>query len=158
MTHVDALLPLLEEYRVGMEAEIALLRQLTMLAGVEREITRDGALHALDELSDARERVMNALISLDAQLAPLRATLAAARETLRKAPGFAEVSALHQEAAALAAEVTAADADSLVALRDAELSRRFAAESLDKGESTLAAYRRVVAPVPAQASLVNRRG
>jgi hypothetical protein len=46
----------------------------------------------------------------------------------------------------------------LAALRDAEQARRFAAQAVERGESTLAAYRRVVAPRQEGARIVNRRG
>jgi hypothetical protein len=50
------------------------------------------------------------------------------------------------------------DRAALDALKQAEQARRFAAQSLEQGESTLAAYRRVVAPNLPGASLVNRKG
>jgi hypothetical protein len=43
-------------------------------------------------------------------------------------------------------------------LREAEIARRFAAQAIEAGENTLAAYRRVVAPPLASASLLNKRG
>jgi hypothetical protein len=46
----------------------------------------------------------------------------------------------------------------LQALRNAEHARRLAAQTLEQGESTLAAYRRVVTPALESATLVNRRG
>jgi hypothetical protein len=46
----------------------------------------------------------------------------------------------------------------MAALRDAEAARRFAAQAIDAGETTLAAYRRVVAPPPASAAIVDERG
>ena len=43
-------------------------------------------------------------------------------------------------------------------LKNAEQARHLAAQTLEQGESTLAAYRRVVKPTLASATLVNRRG
>ena len=65
---------------------------------------------------------------------------------------------MHKEAAALASSIMTADSHSMASLREAELARRFAQDTLDQGESTLAAYRRVVNPPLANARLVNRKG
>jgi hypothetical protein len=46
----------------------------------------------------------------------------------------------------------------MASLREGELARRFAQDTLDQGETTLAAYRRVVNPPLANATLVNRKG
>ena len=150
-------LRLIIEYRAGLEAEIALLRHLAALAAREREVTASERLDSLDDITDARDQVMAALVSLEANLRPLRMALRQLHGAIHL-PEMKEVTALHQEAAALAEEILTDDAQSLSALRQAELARRFAAESLEKGESTLAAYRRVVMPSMASATLVNRRG
>ena len=150
-------LRLVTEYRAGLEAEIALLRHLATLAAREREVTESERLDALDGITDARDQVMAALVSLEATLRPIRQALHGLGNALH-GPDILELTALHHEAAALAEEILAADAHSLAALREAELARRFAAESLEKGESTLAAYRRVVMPSLTSATLVNRRG
>ena len=50
------------------------------------------------------------------------------------------------------------DQESLEALKEAERARRFVARALEQGESTLAAYRRVVSPTLTGATLVNRKG
>jgi hypothetical protein len=153
---VSDALRLITEYRAGLEAEIALLRHLATLAAREREVTSSEHLDALTDIVDARDQVMTALVSLEATLRPLRLEL---REL--RAPAFEselrELAVLHREAAALAEDILAADAHSLAALREAEMARRCAAESLEKGESTLAAYRRVVMPDVASATLVSRR-
>jgi hypothetical protein len=84
--------------------------------------------------------------------------LAEARTTLHDDAAFQAVAALHQRAADLVARIVTTDSRSLQALKDAEDARRFAAEAMEKGESTLAAYRRVVAPPLDGARIVNRRG
>ena len=150
-------LRLMTEYRAGLEAEIALLRHLATLATREREVAESGRLDALDDVIDARDQVMAALVSLEAGIRPIRHALRDPGELVHLRE-FRELTALHEEAAALAEEILASDAHSLQCLREAELARRFAAESLEKGESTLAAYRRVVMPALASATLVNRRG
>ena len=152
------LLPLVTQYRAGLEAEIALLQRLTALAEREREVTASGSLAALNEISDARDGVMASLVAVEAQLTPVRNVLVTARERLAGSEAFEELTALHKEAADLASSIMTADSHSMASLREAELARRFAQESLDQGESTLAAYRRVVNPQLANATLVNRRG
>jgi hypothetical protein len=152
------LLHCIADYRAGLEAQIALLRHLMALSAREREVTASGGLGALDEITDAREQVMATLAALEAQQNPIRRALRDRRETVAHLPEFRELSFLHQEAGALADEILAADNESLTSLREAEIARRCAAESIDKGESTLAAYRRVVMPFPAGAKIVNRRG
>jgi hypothetical protein len=152
------LLPLVTQYRAGLEAEIALLQRLAALAEREREVTASGSLAALNEITDARDGVMAGLVAVEAQLTPVRRELVAARERLAGSEVFDELTALHREAANLATSIMGADTQSMASLREAELARRFAQESLDQGESTLAAYRRVVNPPLANATLVNRRG
>jgi hypothetical protein len=145
------------EYRAGLEAEIALLRHLATLAAREREVTESGRVDALDDVTDARDQVMAALVSLEAGLRPVRHALRDPGELVHLRE-FRELAALHEEAAELAEQILKSDEHSLTALRQAELARRFTADSLEKGESTLAAYRRVVMPSVASATLVNRRG
>jgi hypothetical protein len=65
---------------------------------------------------------------------------------------------LRQTAADVIASILATDKDSMKALADAELARRAAVSSLERGETTLAAYRKVIAPPVSGASLVDRRG
>lgn len=151
-------LPLIREYRAGLEAEIGLLRHLAAFAAREREAAQARQVESIDEITDARDRVMASLVAIESQLKPIRRSLADARETLRTQPEFAALTDLHNVAAALAADVMSADEHSLTALQEAEVARRLAAESIEKGESTLAAYRRVVMPSLAHATLVNRRG
>jgi hypothetical protein len=150
-------LRLITEYRAGLEAEIALLRHLATLAAREREVAESERLDTLEDITDARDQVMAALVSLEAGLRPIRHALREPGELVHLRE-FRELAALNEEAAGLAEEILASDAHSLKALRNAELARRFAAESLEKGESTLTAYRRVVMPTIASARIVNRRG
>jgi flagellar hook-length control protein FliK len=154
---VSERLRLITEYRAGLEAEIALLRHLATLAENEREVTASKRVEALGDITEARDQVMAALVSLEAGLRPIRHALREPGELVHLQE-FRELAALHREAATLAEEILATDAHSLAALRDAEQARRFAAESLEKAESTLAAYRRVVMLSFASATLLNRRG
>ncbi|HEY0872343.1 MAG TPA: hypothetical protein VGD94_02640 [Vicinamibacterales bacterium] len=158
VTVPNDLLPLVTQYRAGLEAEIALLERLAALAERQREVTASGSLAALTEITDARDGIMANLVAVEAQLAPIRRLLVMSRERLAHEEEFEYVTALHKKASTLASDIMSADQHSMESLREAELARRFAQESLDQGESTLAAYRRVVNPPLANATLVNRRG
>ena len=147
----------LQEYRVGLEAELALLHQLERLSAAATG-PQGPSLEDYASVADERGRLMASLVSLEHQLRPLREMLADHRQELRSVPSFAEVAALHREAGDLVARILASDGQSLAALREAELARRFAATAVERGEATLAAYRRVVAPHQDGARIVNRRG
>ncbi len=146
----------IREYRAGLDAEIALLRQLEHLP-IGDDAAAKGAAQ-LAAIADARDRIMVGIVSLENDLRPLRTRLADARADLQGTPAFEGVAALHRVAGDLVARILASDSESLKALEVAESARRFAAESVERGESTLAAYRRVVAPRVDNARILNRRG
>lgn len=148
----------LREYRAGLEAEMALLHRLERLDTSRHDASTPNGVIELAALADAREHVMASLVSIEHTLKPLRATLVEARAMLAGAPAFEEVAELHRQAGDLVARILASDSRSLQALKDAENARRFAADAMDKGETTLAAYRRVVAPSLEGARIVDRRG
>jgi septal ring factor EnvC (AmiA/AmiB activator) len=150
------LTPLLTQYRAALDAQIALLHQLRALAARGFEAAR--LSDDLNEVTDERDRVMTALVTLESEILPVRRTLASARGQLVQLKEFREVVELHREAADLVEEVVRTDDRSRQALRDAELARRAAAEEVERSGSTLAAYRRVVMPSVTSATLVNRRG
>lgn len=154
----DELLALLADYRAGLDAEITLLRRLESLSVRQRELTRSGDLEGLPDITDARDQVMTGLVLIEHELIPIRLALVAHQAALKRVGGFREVAELHDQAAALITDIVLADTTSLAALKDAERGRREAAQALGQGESTLAAYRRVVSPPPAGAALVNRTG
>ena len=58
----------------------------------------------------------------------------------------------------MVAKILGEDRTTLDALADAERARRLAAQTIEAGEATLAAYRRVILPSPGSAGLVSRRG
>jgi hypothetical protein len=150
--------PLLEQYRAGLEGEMALLRRLEALSAEQRDASHSGAFSQITAITDERDRVMQTLVTLEAELKPIRLRLFQSREKLQDVTEFRQVVALHQAAAELVSGVLTVDEGSLEALKEAELARRVAAQALEQGESTLAAYRRVVTPTLKSATLVNRRG
>ncbi len=154
----DALRVLANQYRAGLEAEMGLLHQLQVLATRQNELTLDGDLTDTPRLVDARDRVMANLVAIEHELKPLRAALAEHRTDLERLPDYPALTAHHREAAALVSSILTSDQQSMEALREAEEARSFAAKSVEQGESTLAAYRRVVAPPLTGATLFNKKG
>jgi hypothetical protein len=149
---------LVAHYRAGLEAEMALLHQLESIAAEQREASQQGDFEALSVASDRRDRVMAGLVRIEHELKPVRSLLHEHRRSLEALQAFRDVKALHKAAAALIERVVNDDRNSLDALKQAERARRFAAQALEQGESTLAAYRRVVSPQLPGASLLNRKG
>jgi primosomal protein N'' len=101
---------------------------------------------------------MASLVRIEHDIKPLRHAI---HQQEREAARFAEfdkVVALHRQASDQVSRIMASDQRTMKALREAELARRFAAQTLELGEATLAAYRRVVTPQVANAALVNKRG
>jgi hypothetical protein len=150
--------PLVAQYRAGLEAEMTLLHRLESLAARQRETSERGDFDALAAVTDQRDHVMAGLVTIEHELKPIRMALLEHRRTLDDIDEFRDVAALHRQAAELVERIVTQDRDSLDALKEAELARRFAAQSLGQGESTLAAYRRVVAPPVGGPNLVNRKG
>ena len=155
---LSELAPLVTHYRKGLEAEMAILRRLDALSVEQREISRNGGLERLIPVTEERDRLMAALVQIEHGLKPVRQQLADARRQLAGLEEFQELTTLHKEAADLAAAILSSDRESLDALKEAEFARRSAAQALEQGESTLAAYRRVVAPTASSPALVVRRG
>lgn len=145
-------------YRSGLETELALLAQLQKLAAVQRELSEANDMAALAGAGDERARLMASLVAVEHQIKPVREAIAGLLDLASTCPGFEEVAALHRVASRMVATILSSDRDTLKALSDAEAARRAAARAIEKGETTLAAYRRVIAPPVASAAIVNRRG
>jgi hypothetical protein len=156
MTSLAELVPLVAQYRAGLEAEMQMLRRIEALAEQQHRLARDAAFDALPAIVEERDRLMAALVSVEAGLKPVRATLARAVDQLSDVIEFQQLVALHREAGGLARAILRADEGSAAALKEAEIARRAAAHAVEQGESTLAAYRRIA--LPDAATLVDRRG
>lgn len=152
------LLTLLDQYRAGLDGEMALLGRLESLSTRQREASRAAEFEELAKVGDERARIMANLVALEHQLKPLRLIFVEAKERLLDASAFQAVVELHRQAAALVTAIVAFDQESLKALKEAELARRLAARMIEKGESTLSAYRKIVAPPLTNATLFNRKG
>ena len=152
------LLPIVEQYRAGLDAELMLLHRLQAISVDQRRVSETGSVLEMQASSDDRDRVMATLVTVEHELKGLRRQLLQYRDRLADLPAFQEIVALHRQAADLVADIVTVDEDSMQALKNAEQARHIAAQALEQGESTLAAYRRVVTPTLASATLVNKRG
>jgi hypothetical protein len=148
----------LEQYRAGLEAEIAILRQLDTIAARQRDVTETRDFEQLARESDVRDRLTRTLVTIEKGVREVRDALNASKLNLSRFETFQQVVTLRHAAADLVQRILKTDHDSMKSLGDAELARRAALASLERGETTLAAYRRVIAPPVSSAALVDRRG
>jgi hypothetical protein len=148
----------LATYGAGLQAELALLQQLEGLAIKQHESSTENDLNRLTQIGDERARLMSALVQLEHDLKPLREIIAARLAAARQIPGFDEVLVRHRHASELVTQIMESDRQVLRQLQAAEPARRKAAQAIETGEVTLAAYRRVIAPAVASVGLIDRRG
>jgi Na+-transporting NADH:ubiquinone oxidoreductase subunit NqrA len=149
---------LLEEYRAGLEAEITVLRQLDDVASRQREVTETHDYDRLAVESDLRSRLTRTLVTIEDKVRQVREQLKASSGNVSGVEIFDKVAELRLTATALVNRILSMDRDSLKALGDAELARRAAVASLERGETTLSAYRKVIAPPVSNSALLDRRG
>ena len=154
----EQLVHLIDQYRAGLEAEIAILHQLAEAAHRQGVNSGNGDADGFHKVADERDRLMQGLVTIEADMRPVRAKLSACREQASRLAGFADVASLHRDAAHLAAGILSTDQQSLRSLADAEVARRSAVAGIERGETTLAAYRRVLTPPLSSPTLVDRRG
>ena len=148
----------LDEFRRGLEAELALLRQLRAVAGQQRAVSDGHDFDRFQAVSDERDRLTRSLLAVEQDLAVTRATIGGLRDEASGIPMYGTILALRQVSTDLINEILACDQDAMKALADAELARRAALASLERGDITLAAYRRVLAPPTSNANLLDSRG
>lgn len=149
---------LLEQYGAGIDAEVTLLRQLADVAKDQREVTANANFQAFNAVADRRDAIMRSLVTMEENLRALRVELTAHRDVARQVDGYDDVVSRHREATELVNVILSTDQQSISALADAELARRSAMASLERGETTLAAYRRVLSPPVSSAKLVDKIG
>jgi len=149
---------LLDQYRSGIDAELTLLRQLADVARDQREVTTAADFGAFNRVADRRDAIMRSLVTIEEDLRTTRVELTAHREVAVKVPGYDAVVSRHREASDLVNLILSTDQQSISALADAELARRSAMASLERGETTLAAYRRVLSPPVSSARLLDKLG
>lgn len=154
----DEIVRLLDQYRAGIDAELSLLRQLADVARDQHDVTAAADFDTFNRIADRRDTIMRSLVTLEENLRVLRVELTAHRQVAMLVPGYDDVVSRHREATDLVNSILATDQQSIAALADAELARRSAMASLERGETTLAAYRRVLSPPVSSATLVNKLG
>ena len=148
----------LARYGAALEAELGLLRHVQQLSADQQDATRRHDSERLQHVAAERVRLMDGLVRIEHEVGADRLALADHRLEAACLSGFARVSTLHRAAAALVAEIAATDRDTMTALQEAEVARRAAAQAIEAGETTLNAYRRVLAPSAHGPALVDRRG
>ncbi|MEW6322981.1 MAG: hypothetical protein AB1635_18080 [Acidobacteriota bacterium] len=136
----------LSTYAAGLDAVLELLGRLDALAAAQREASQVGDLDHFARLGDERDRVTAALVQLEADLSPLRVRLGHRRKESEHSPIYRALVERHRKARELVDGVLATDAETVKALKEAEIARRAAAQALETGEQTLAAYRKVISP------------
>lgn len=149
---------LLGQYGAGIDAELTLLHQLADVARDQREVTTAADFDTFNRIADRRDAIMRSLVTVEEGLRAIRVELTAHRDVARLVNGYDDVVNRHRQATDLVNAILATDQQSISALADAELARRSAMASLERGETTLAAYRRVLAPPAAGAKLVDKVG
>lgn len=154
----QSLLDAIEQYRAGLETGVAILRQLHEVAARQHEGTTQRDFARLAAESDTRDRLTNALVSIEPGLRAVREIVLAHHEQAQALPDYPLILELRQTAADLVKDILKTDEASMKSLSAAELARRAAATSLGQGETTLAAYRRVLTPSVGSASLLDIRG
>lgn len=148
----------LDQYRAGLETAVSLLKQLRDVASQQHRGTQQRNFAALAADSDTRDRLTGALVAIEPGMRQIRTALADSKADVKGMPDYDQVMALRQVAAELVASILETDKASMQALADAELARRAAMAGLETGETTLAAYRRVLSPPVGSASVLNLRG
>ena len=143
---------ILAQYEAGLETALVLLQHLDAAARRQQSAASDRRLDQFSIESDERDRLTRSLVTVDQQLAPLRAALNAHTPAVADLPGFARVRILREETAALVQSILAIDGESIRALADAELA------GLDQGGATLGAYRRALTAPVGSATRLNQRG
>jgi hypothetical protein len=151
---------LVEDYAQAFARELDLLRALVECSRRQCEAAGAHDHVELARVTLERQRTMDALIESEERLGPWRAQLAGPTPCPlpmdRSAP--LEITAMHRAAHALVAKLAEHDALTRSSLDTLLSEARADAQIVEAAEVTLAAYKRVVAPPPASAELVDQRG
>ena len=145
-------------YTAGLDAQMAILAQVEGLATEQRATWSRNELLPLGGLATRRAALMHELAAVEARIAPLYDRLRADLERALRTPGYGVAEARRQEARGLIYRLMAADRKLLTDLETSLESRRRESHTIDTGNATLAAYRRVVVPTLGSAGLFDQRG
>jgi len=148
----------LASYGDDLASLLAALERLVSLARSGREAAArndaDTLLHIVEERTEASAQIA----SLEPRIAALRRRIAEHIDLAGTSLSFPAIASRHREGEQLVNTVLALDRETLASLDHAERHRRDVALAIEAGEATLAAYRKVVAPPPFSAGLIDRRG
>ena len=144
-------------YTAGLDAQMAILAQVEELATEQRATWSRNELLPLGGLATRRAALMHELAAVEARIAPLYDRLRADLERALRTPGYGVAEARRQEARGLIYRLMAADRKLLTDLETSLESRRRESHTIDTGNATLAAYRRVVVPTLGSAGTTTRR-
>ena len=148
----------LSDYRTGLDTELALLVELEVTATRQRALPASASPDDLTTIATERERQLAALAGLEQHLTPLRHYIQTRLAEARRLPGFEGIVDRHRRLQALVASINTMDTESLETLKRADQDRRAATQSLETGEATLAAYRRILQQPQPSAGLFTQRG
>lgn len=154
----DELNVALSDYAEGLESELSVLDRLDVLSRAQHQAALSADVAQLARASSERHDAERAIGEIEGRIARLRPLIARNLGAARSCRGFAALAAAHRRAEALIAGIVERDRQTVVLLLDADRVRRQAAQAIETGEATLAAYRKVIAPPPSSAGLVSRRG
>jgi hypothetical protein len=108
--------PLVEQYRAGLDAKLMLLHRLQAIAVDQRRATETVSVSEMQTTIERRDRVMATLAIVEHDLRNLRQQVLKHWQHLADMPAFEEIVALHREAAVLVADIVAVDEDSIQAI------------------------------------------
>jgi hypothetical protein len=149
---------MLAQYRAGLEAQIALLRQLEAVASRQRTVSESRDFERLAAESEWRDSLTRNLVEIEQGLAAGLRAMGASGPAVATLEGLSEVVSLRRTTANLIARILATDQLSLQSLANAEVAHRSALASLERGETTLAAYRKILTPPASSAAFFDRVG
>jgi hypothetical protein len=137
---------------------LAALERLAVLAKAECDAAARNDVDGIGCVSRDRLGLMAEIEPIAHGLEQARSRIVGHLELARASGHFPTVVSRHREGERLVDAILALDRDTLASLDLASRHRRDVALSIETGEATLAAYRRVIAPPPLSAGLVDQRG
>jgi len=156
MNTVD-LASLIEQYRAGLETQLAQLGPLETIAAAQLQAAQAVDIAALTPASSERQTLTSNFIAAAEQIEPALAGLTRARAAAQRVPGYHDAIRLEQTVARMVKTILEIDRDSIRLLEQIVTDRREAVQVAEHAEATLAAYGResVTRPRP---TLISRIG
>ena len=148
----------MDQYCLAFRPVLDLLASLLDCATSQEAAALAADFEALAAATERRSEAMRALEAADAPLRAAREVIARSADGLHADPLLAQIETLHRQARDFVAAVSQRDARTQSALQRLSDEARTSAQQLEVGGTTLAAYRRIVAPPLQSAELVDRRG